>query len=343
MSLYEEIILVRIGLDSGTKYYARSDVVGDHFYEGRVLGSEAIGREISVLPRDIRVSDIGVTLDNTDQALSALAMAETFIQKDLTILMGAVGSGESNYEVRAKGKIYSAKYRQDKFEIRAADEMYFQLDETLAGARVNPEYFPDLPEGSEEALVPLVIGDPGVRFPGHRIHDTDLLYVLAQGRIPTPTVYVDGAAVASPTIARQSYGGAVVTTFQADSGHSVTFTIGAPDLESSSRLAWFTSIQGQGHLFPPALLSSGGVGYLNTLDILASSGQRQQVLVDDDDIGSDGTRVDLNNAWEINTGAAITVRAGSLTLVFAGPSTGGHYPIRLSLTTGGQVLPITPR
>ena len=125
MSLYEEIILVRIGLDSGTKYYARSDVVGDNYYGGRVIGGEAISREISVLPRDLRVSDISIELDNSDGAFSKLVMTDTFIQRDLTILMGAVGSGESNYEVRAKGKIYRTRFKQDVFEIRAADELYF--------------------------------------------------------------------------------------------------------------------------------------------------------------------------------------------------------------------------
>ena len=162
---HEVNILVRIGLDSGTKYYARSDVIGDNFYEGRVVGVESISREISVLPRDIRISELVVSLDNTDQALSGLAASETFLQRDLTILMGVLGSGESNYEVRAKGKIYRAFFRQNVFEIRAADELYFNLDERLAGARINAEYFPDLPEGFEEALVPLVIGDPGLRLP----------------------------------------------------------------------------------------------------------------------------------------------------------------------------------
>ena len=64
MSVYEANILVRIGLDSGTKRYARSDVIGDQFYEGRVVGFEEISREISVLPRDIRISEIVVSLDN---------------------------------------------------------------------------------------------------------------------------------------------------------------------------------------------------------------------------------------------------------------------------------------
>ena len=210
MSVFEEIILVRIGLDSGTKYYARSDVVGDNYYGGRVIGGEAIGREISVLPRDLRVSDIAIELDNADGAFSKLVMTDTFIQRDLTILMGAVGSGESNYTVRAKGKIYRTRFKQDVFEIRAADELYFQLDEALAGARVNPEYFPDLPEGFEEALVPLVIGDPGIRLPGHSI-DGALRYAIAQGRVPEPTaVYFQGES-ASFTTVRQSYGGAVLT------------------------------------------------------------------------------------------------------------------------------------
>ena len=95
MSVYEANILVRIGLDSGTKRYARSDVIGDNFYEGRVVGFEEISREISVLPRDIRIAEIVVSLDNTDQALSALADAETFLQRDLTILMGECWEAEN--------------------------------------------------------------------------------------------------------------------------------------------------------------------------------------------------------------------------------------------------------
>ena len=94
------------------------------------------------------------------------------------------------------------------FEIRAADELYFQLDEALAGARINPEYFPDLPDGFEEALVPLVIGDPGIRLPGYNISG-QLRYAIAQGRVPDPTaVHFQGVSRSFTTV-RQSYGGAV--------------------------------------------------------------------------------------------------------------------------------------
>ena len=317
MSVFEEIILVRIGLDSGTKYYARSDVVGDHFYEGRVLGSEAVGREVSVLPRDIRIADIGITLDNTDQALSALAAAETFIQKDLTILMGEIGSGESNYEVRAKGKIYSAKYRQDKFEIRAADELYFNLDESLVGARVNPEYFSNLPEGFEEALVPLVIGDPGIRMTAPRIDKDNPVFALAQGRIPTPTVYADGVATTAFTMLRQSYGGQVVSVAQVTSGRD-TIVIGDAFSNSIFDIRWEPNPR---ILIDPSLVVGGAAAYFGQLTLRRQSTGDSEIRFADDQTEAVGVPgPELITDWE-NFSKAIVIEAGGLSLELGGPNT----------------------
>ena len=338
MSVYEANILVRIGLDSGTKRYARSDVIGDNFYEGRVVGFESISREISVLPRDIRISELVVSLDNTDQALSALAAAETFLQRDLTILMGVLGSGESSYEVRAKGRIFRTIFQQDVFEIRAGDELYFNLDEALAGARINPEYFPDLPEDSRESLVPLVIGDPVIRMPATLIDEAALRFVLAQGRIPSPTLHlIDQNGVVSEltsgvAFVRQSYGGRVLTLADVDAdnipanrqvfdvGDSVgsidsprwrgvaaaPFPIGSVLLPDPATPLWFSEI-----VFFTSIGSSAGKVAISISPNSTGAGTE--------------TGQDLTSEWE-SSPVAVKIVAGSLSLTVAGPDNSDLIP-----------------
>ena len=79
--------------------------------------------------------------------------------------MGVLGSGRiqlRRFAPRGASSARSSSRTCSRSRSAPPTSCYFQLDEALAGARVNPEYFPDLPEGFEEALVPLVIGDPGI-------------------------------------------------------------------------------------------------------------------------------------------------------------------------------------
>ena len=205
------------------------------------------------------------------------------------------------------------------------------LDESLVGARVNPEYFPNLPEGFEEALVPLVIGDPGVRIPAARI-DTDT-FALAQGRIPSPTVYVGGEDKTSGLmISRNTHGGELVTTAEGTDllrpSNRATFTANNSRTFTSGEISILTSATNSDPRPPiPDELKAipSGEAYFSEISIPSTN----RVVVRIGNFPTSGTPAasgpSLSDAWE-QYERAITITAEGISITIPGPRAAGSSP-----------------
>ena len=102
-----------------------------------------------------------------------------------------------------------------------------------------------------------------------------------------------------------------------------TFTLGAPGIEATDLLSFFfPNPLPSSHLIDADFLTLGGVGYLYQLRVHAGTGQDDdqifRVSLTQQAIGTD-VGPEMTSDWEENS-SAITLRAGSLSLVVPGPN-----------------------
>ena len=112
--------------------------------------------------------------------------------------------------------------------IKATDDPLELLDEVIQGARLQSFVFPDLPESTDEELVPVLIGD--VEFstgaiPAYLINAADHTYVAARGSVVVEAVFLYGELLAANlyAVSVESYGGEdfTVIDFAADQRDSM--------------------------------------------------------------------------------------------------------------------------
>ena len=138
--------LVELHLDSGIQRYSQTGINSDSgFWEPRLVSIGSIEREISILPKDYRVADVRISLDDSDQALSILRDAEPFRRRLLIVKLGRTDQNEADFVTISTGRVTSWRSRNNKFEIKATDDPLELLDEVIKGARLTQYVFPNLP------------------------------------------------------------------------------------------------------------------------------------------------------------------------------------------------------
>ena len=91
-------VLVELHLKSGVRRYSRVGVASpSNYWEPRLISVSGINREVSVIPRDYRVSGFTVRLADSDNVLSALRISETFRRRRVVVRFGDLGVGEERF------------------------------------------------------------------------------------------------------------------------------------------------------------------------------------------------------------------------------------------------------
>ena len=216
--------LVELHLDSGIQRYSQTGInSASGYWEPRIDTIGTIERQISILPKDYRVSDVTIDFDDSDQAMSILRNAEPFRRRQLVIKLGRTDQSEADFLTISTGRVISWKSRRDKFTIKATDDPLELLDEAIKGARLSSYIFFDLPEETKEELVPVLIGDAESStgaMPAYLINAADHTYVAARGSVVVEEVFLYGELLTANlyTVSVESYGGEdhTVIDFAAD-------------------------------------------------------------------------------------------------------------------------------
>ena len=206
-------MLVELHLDSGIKRFSQTGINSDSgFWEPRLDKIGSIEREISILPKDYRVSDVSIVLDDSDQAISILRDDEPFRRRLLVVKLGRTDRAEADFLTISTGRVTAWVSRQGKFQIKATDDPLELLDEVIRGARFDASTFSNLPETTDEELVPVLIGDAESStgaIPAYLVDATQHTYVAARGAVDVQAVFLYGELLATNlyAVSVEPYGG----------------------------------------------------------------------------------------------------------------------------------------
>ena len=196
-------ILCEIDFDSGTRYYSRVAFrTPTAEYKARVLAFGGIQREIGLIPGDYRAASVSLTLSNVSGEFSALRSTEPWRNRLVRVMVINPDEGLGSLYTAFIGRIDTWSMDKEQCEISAVDWIQSRLLRPVSGV-IDIATYPDLPDETPRALIPLVIGEvtsPGGALPAYLV-DPDVVatgwrYVMAQGRVPEPDeVYAYGVLV----------------------------------------------------------------------------------------------------------------------------------------------------
>jgi Purple acid Phosphatase, N-terminal domain len=150
--------IVSIFLDSGRRDLSHEGIsTATGWCEDRLLDIGDIRREISVLSGELVVSDVRVTIDNSDLAWSSLKSFEPFHNRILQIQYGDFGGGAGTFIVVFTGKITDWEFGENTLVLTARDVTYDILNSQLSGV-LDAATFPNLPPTTPPVLQPIVMG-----------------------------------------------------------------------------------------------------------------------------------------------------------------------------------------
>ena len=215
-----------------TQYWSVSGLRGaNRYWQGRILDLSPIGQELSLIPDDYRISEISLTLDDSDGEIRALKSETAFLNRGLQIALGRVDRGDSDFAAIYDGEVSSWSADGSTFTLDATGSFHRQFEETVTPDRVvTTTAFPHAPAESISRLAPLVIGTINTHsYSGSGAVECILIdtrsnkYLAAQDDaddlVRILNVFVDDERVASGwTQASETHGGRRyrVVTFAAD-------------------------------------------------------------------------------------------------------------------------------
>jgi hypothetical protein len=198
-------IYIEIDFDSGTRRYSRIPLrLPDTPCDPRVLSFGGIQREIGLVPGDYRAASVSFALSNVDGEFSQLRSTEPWRNRIVRAVAIDLDQGIGSQYTAFIGRIATWSIDKDQCQISAVDWIQSRLLRPVSGV-IDVETYPDLPDETPRALIPLVIGEvasPGGAVPAYLV-DPDVVatgwrYVMAQGRVPEPDeVYAYGVLVAA--------------------------------------------------------------------------------------------------------------------------------------------------
>lgn len=256
------VVLLEIDFESGTRYYSYHGVrATTQFYKDRIIELGAISRETPPLGGAYSISDLTVSVANTDMEFSELAGAGPIYDRAVRVRFGDPQRGLSRMTVIFTGQITGDwDISEHVFKFNARDVRYDRFQESVAGSmkRLVTSVFPNLPGGTPAHVVPAVYGDVrvdpdidlgpsyggsydgGGPLPAYLI-DPDLnRYVVADSAVKgVPQVFVYGvlADPADYTVTEAVYGGQTMTFLD--------FAVSPLDPQRTSELEVTVSVQGK--------------------------------------------------------------------------------------------------
>jgi hypothetical protein len=193
-------IYFEIDFDSGTRRYSRIPLrLPDVPCDPRILSFGGIQREVGQIPGDYRAASVSFSLNNTDGEFSRLRSAEPWRNRIVRAIAIDPDAGIESRFTAFIGRINSWTIDKEQCQVSAVDWIQSRLLRPVSGV-IDVETYPNLPDATPRALIPLVIGEvasPGGAVPAYLV-DPDVgvvgwRYVMAQGRVPEPDeVYVGG-------------------------------------------------------------------------------------------------------------------------------------------------------
>ena len=152
-------IIAVLELGSGERRYSVSGMRGAGFHPERILEVSPISQDLSPVPDEFRLSELTVTLDNSDLHFTKLKAAEPFRNRPLKILMGKVSDAESLWTTIFDGTISNWSQEGDSFILEAENSFQPKFEGYVTPDRVIREaVFPNAPPDSIGQLPTLVFG-----------------------------------------------------------------------------------------------------------------------------------------------------------------------------------------
>lgn len=230
------ITLIEFAFSTGTKYYSFDGVrAPSQYYEDLVLTVDPIVREISPFGKDFTVSNVGMRLMNRNRVFSILKDAESragrgFRNVAVTIKYGLESAGLAAMTTVFTGVIkeWSLSNAVLNIDVRDTSMDRFMSKVSNTMKCLTSTVFPNLPDGTEPKLVPLVygwVGNPwastiGGVIPCYRIDPAvstaNYFYVVSQSaakQLIISGAYVYGVFAALSGYTSAIYDGVRMTYF----------------------------------------------------------------------------------------------------------------------------------
>lgn len=150
-------LVVELSLSGSTKYYSFDGLDLDNFYEPRILSVGSISKEVSILPRDFRISGSDIELDNSDGVISELVENNTLRNRTITYKLGDKYKGPSDFTAIYTAKVVDWHWNENSITLITSDLSYNKFNSPFT-RRVNATTWSNLPDSTPTVLLPHVAG-----------------------------------------------------------------------------------------------------------------------------------------------------------------------------------------